>query len=116
MPLLVVSLSMAEPRPYVGAAFVCDRVLRETDGVQSAIRIVDKFTVTTKSDLPSDTEHGLQMTAFVNLKSGDVRGAHALRLRLCYPSGKTKDLPTLTEDYLGGEHGVSYTFQVVLGV
>jgi hypothetical protein len=30
--------------PYIGAAFLCEKILQEKDGVLSAIRIVDRIT------------------------------------------------------------------------
>ena len=31
--------------PFVAAAFICERVLREVDGVLSAMRIIDRVTI-----------------------------------------------------------------------
>ena len=113
---LLVLLAMAESKPYVAAAFICERVLREQDGVHSIVRIVDRFTAPPQPELPPSMKHGLPLTAFVLLKSGDVKGRHPVRMRLHYPSGNEKDLPELTEEFRGDEHGVSYTFQFVLEV
>ena len=46
MVFLVVSLYMANTKPFVAAAFICEKILRE-DNIYSAIRIVDTYTVTT---------------------------------------------------------------------
>jgi len=107
---------MAEPRPYVAAALICEKVLREETGVASLIRIVDVFTVPPQPQLPPDTKSGLPLTAFVALKSGSVTGKHPVFLRLHLPSGETKSVPELTEEFRGDEHGVSYVFQIVLEV
>lgn len=33
--------------PYVNAALICEKVLQETDGVLSVVRIIDRFTIVT---------------------------------------------------------------------
>lgn len=38
---------MPERKPYLSAAFFCERVMEEKDGVLSAIRLVDTFTAHT---------------------------------------------------------------------
>lgn len=79
--------------PYLAAAFVCEKVLGETDNVASAIRIVDTFTIAEPSELPTaespdpklklaiQTPHFL----FLSFKSGRFRGEIELRIKLKSP-------------------------------
>jgi len=113
MPDLVVSLGMSDTaKPYVCAAFVCEKVLREQDDVPSAIRIVDRFTVNEAA--PPGMTGGVAFTAFVILKSGAVTGRHPVHLRLNYPNGEQKDLPGTDAEFKGDEHGISYTVQIMV--
>lgn len=38
--------------PYLSAAFICEKVLVERDGVHSFIRVVDRFTIPIFSNIP----------------------------------------------------------------
>jgi hypothetical protein len=58
--------------PYLTAAFFCDKVLREQDGVLSAIRIVDRWNVNGATDTMPTTV--LQTTLVIAMKSGVYRG------------------------------------------
>lgn len=82
---------MTSNKPYVSAAFVCEKILRESDGAISAIRIVDTFYVPTDAP-PPDVNAGILITAFVSLKSDSpMEGAVSVALKT--PDGETKDMP-----------------------
>jgi len=96
---------MAKPntKPFITVAAVCEKVLREPDGVFSAIRIVDILTL--KEELispPANLPEGAQtvaaiqilnLTLLVALKSGDVTGEHLIRVVMRDPNDKTIPLP-----------------------
>ena len=66
---------MANPKPFVQAACICEKVLVEPDKVASLIRVVDTyFLERPKEPLPPNVEARLDLTIFVSLKSGDVTG------------------------------------------
>lgn len=75
--------------PYLSAAVLCEKVLREQDGVLSVIRIVDRITHTIADPNPPDEMPPvpLAFTALVAFKSGEARGSYTLRLRPEDPSG-----------------------------
>jgi hypothetical protein len=118
-PILVVSLLMAHPttRPFVQVASVCEKVLREPDGVFSAIRLVDILTLKTAMlpkppDLPADakaveTLQVFNLSLLIVLKSGTLTGEHRLGVAMRDPHNKTvpvgEDLPTV----LKGDDGVN---------
>ena len=78
--------------PYVKAAFFCDQVLREADGVISPIRIVDRLTHTERGpQAPEDMPpFSYRLFAVVMLVPGRARGRHAVRLELENPAGELR--------------------------
>jgi hypothetical protein len=74
--------------PFLMAAFICEKLLQEADGVSSAIRIIDR--ITRGGEVASA---GTQMepfpyiaTIFIGLKSGQARGPFTLKVILEKPS------------------------------
>jgi hypothetical protein len=84
---------MANAKPHVAVACVCEKVLIEPDNVVSVIRIVDTFYLQIPegfSAVPS-RPLGVALTAFVSVKAGDVTGQHEIGLVLRQPNGKKGD-------------------------
>ena len=80
---------MAE-KPYLAAAFLCERVLQEKDGVLSAIRIIDTYSVSIPKNLPEDAKATIQITALLAFKKaspGTEAEKHQITLQLFAPSG-----------------------------
>jgi|SRR5277367_2625982 len=76
-------------KPLLSAAFLCEKVLRETDEVLTAVRIVDTFYVTLPTNLPPGARPGIQTTlllSFVKMSSTGGQKHHAT-LRVYKPSG-----------------------------
>ena len=80
--------------PYLAAAFLCERVLVEQDGVLSAIRVVDRVTRTIVGPSPPDKMEPFdyEITLLVTLKKGHVEGSHLLNIALVSPPGDTRSL------------------------
>lgn len=120
---------MPNTEPLVGAAVICERVLQETEGVNSLIRLVDRFTLT-EVTLPVPQGVGVEgkpvqlidLTAFVMLKSGDIVGKSEAVIVMRHPvvdgkAPKTAKLPIKWElDLKGGEHGASLVAQFSMPV
>ena len=95
---------MAEGRPYLAAAFLCERVLEDKDRVLSAIRIVDTFVVPQQAGtIPADIRPGFSFTVLLSFKrsEGDSSNKHQATVRIHTPSGKPlkiegRDLPEPT--------------------
>ena len=99
---------MANTKPLVAAALICERVLREEGGVLTAIRIVDTFKRQTvpiatplKADGTSDATDAtfnaaqvLDMTALVILKAGSLSGQHEVAIVIRNPEGRETHYPT----------------------
>lgn len=71
--------------PYLGFAVICERVLTETDGVISLIRIVDRFTVRGPTESMPPTP--LSMWIAIMLKAGIYRGLAIISVQPVSPSG-----------------------------
>ena len=103
--------------PYLLAAFLCERVLNETDGVQSAIRIVDRFThsvVVDTHNVPMEPFNH-PITFFLLLKAGVASGSYNLRITLVKPSGDSPE-PFQQPIYFEGDEdrGVALSLGMVL--
>lgn len=79
--------------PHLAAAFFCERILQERDGVPSFIRVVERFTIPMPdpAKLPAGMQFPapvLQVTLVVSIKAGTIgAGKYNLRVRLNKPDG-----------------------------
>jgi hypothetical protein len=106
---------MPNAKPYVAVACVCEKVLIEPDNVASVIRIVDTFHLQIPDKPPSPgMATGVQLTAFIAIKAGEVTGEHELGLVLRHPSGKKGDPRKWPVVLNGGEHGANVKIEFVL--
>lgn len=71
--------------PYLHTAVFCDRVLRETDGIVSLIRIVDRWTVAGPAEQMAMTL--IQTNLAILMKSGTYRGSAKIQVTPTSPSG-----------------------------
>jgi hypothetical protein len=79
---------MANTKPFVSLACVCEKALQEADKVLSLIRVVDTYYVPpTPPGLPPDIKPAVDVTVVVTLKSGDVVGSYEIGLALRPPIG-----------------------------
>lgn len=80
-----------EKGPYLSAAFLCEKVLTEQDGVKSAIRIIDRVTHTVGSPSPPEQMEPFdyELAMLIRFKSGWARGPHSLQVNLIKPSGES---------------------------
>lgn len=93
-----------EGGPYLQAAMLCEQVLLETDGIKSAIRIIDRVTRTSVgTDPPREMEPFPESyKLLLKLKSGEARGLMPLELRLERPDG-TATAPVEQTVYFEGD-------------
>jgi hypothetical protein len=119
---------LSENGPYLVFAVICERVLREVDGVASLVRIVDKWTI--NGPLPKMVPVALPIWLAVGFKAGKFRGKSTLAIRPKTPSGQVVpgiEQPVLFEgeddngvnvfgqlNFLVQEEGI-YWFSVLLG-
>lgn len=71
--------------PYLSAALFCEKILRESDGVMSFIRVVDRWTVSGPSETMPNTT--IQTNLIITMKSGMYRGPSQIIVTPSTPSG-----------------------------
>ena len=72
--------------PYLIAALFCDKVLKEADGVNSLIRVVDRWNAAGNATaMPVLT---IKTTLFLAFKSGIYRGTTEIKIQPISPNGK----------------------------
>jgi hypothetical protein len=77
----------------VTAALLCEKLLREADGVPSAIRIVDQITIPELSpDVPSGV--GFSLWVLIALRGENLGGVHKMQLTGRAPTGRITELGT----------------------
>lgn len=112
---LVVSLAMANTKPFVAVACLCERAILETDGVVTLVRIIDTFTAQIPPNLPPNLKGSIPLSVFISVKSGDVTGEHQMGLRIRKPNEEPKVLRTWSVVLEGGVHGANTRLDVELG-
>ena len=87
--------------PYLAFAVICERVLREIDGVLSLIRIFDTLTINGSGQRLSPTN--LPLSLAVSFRKGGKEGKATVLIRPRSPSGG--DLPGIEQPILfqGGQ-------------
>lgn len=102
-------LNPFERGPYVQIAALCERTLREGDGVLSLIRVVDVITHTEANPDPPDTmpEFHYPLTLVISLKSGTARGRHQITITPEQPSGETLQPASTSINFEGEGKGVN---------
>lgn len=90
--------------PFLQAAFLCEQILDEKDGVKSAIRIIDRITRQAVGPNPPEEMEPFdyETKMLIKFKSGRARGPMRLQLRLQRPSGDSPP-PTIQTVYFEGE-------------
>ncbi|MBN2319866.1 MAG: hypothetical protein JXR49_12340 [Acidobacteria bacterium] len=75
--------------PYLSAAFLCERVLEEKDGVKSAMRIVDRIIsqVHGKEAPEKMPKLNAPLSLFLSLKTGKKPGKHEIKIGFTRPDG-----------------------------
>jgi hypothetical protein len=104
--------------PYLTVATFCEQVLEEKDGVQSLIRVVDRYFLQVPAGpLPPDVKAGIVTHLAVVVKSGDFRGPAELAVSLSTPTGGHAVKPvTAPLVFNGDEHGVSVVLRMAVSV
>jgi hypothetical protein len=88
---------VSNPKPFIQAASVCEKVLIEPDNVASPIRLVDTFTLNAPAEALSADLPVAPLTLYISLKSGDVVGEYEVGLQLNRPDGKTSPRRNFSE-------------------
>jgi hypothetical protein len=92
--------------PYLQAAFFCERLLEESDGVLSAIRIVDTVTIQDEERLSEAQAPLINLTLFIAFKAGEARGSFDLTVVMEEPTDNpahAQEQYSQTLDFYGTE-------------
>jgi hypothetical protein len=91
--------------PFINAAFFCEKVIEDKEGVLSAIRIVDRV-INTAVGLDTPTAMPpmpVALTLVITLKSGAAKGRLDVRIAVERPSGLQSDLASALSVVLEGD-------------
>lgn len=102
--------------PYITAALLCERVLQETDGTVSAVRIVDRVQYRLEPQLPPHVKPMISVQALVSIKSGPVTGQHTLKIISERPSGERRDVHAQPVELRGKDHGINLILNIGIGI
>lgn len=117
--------------PFVKAAFLCDRILQENDGVASYIRVVDQITAqsqafevgerppgvpppTVPDKMPASTIVNTNLV--VMFSAGGALGRHVLELRMRAPNGLYSALGTPQDIHFDGRRQSSIAMHAALNL
>lgn len=98
---------MAPSGPFVQVACFCEKVIQDTTGVFSLIRIIDTIEHSTSGPNPPEKmpPFNFRMYMVLMLKSGDALGRWNLKIEPHLPTGETKQPFTFTTHFEGEEKG-----------
>ena len=105
--------------PFVTQAVICERILRETDGVLTPVRIIDRITahiVPISEDVAEQVQQidkvQRRLSALITVKSGDVEGKRTLKL-VCKSLSMDQSYPVVFE---GGHKGMNLVLEMNLSL
>ena len=117
----------SRPRPYLTAALLCEKVLLESDGSVSVVRIADRVQLQMQGppglNLPGvavspsgmETVPIFNLTCLVAIKSGPFIGDYTLRLKFVTPSGTEQGAPIVHRGtMLGKDQGQNFVTQLYI--
>ena len=114
------AMAVNEPEdkgPFLQAAFLCEKLLTEIDGVKSAIRIVDRVTRQAIGPQPPEEmepfNHSLVL--FIRLKRGWTTGRHTVLVYMVKPSGETP-APYRQDIYFEGEEDWGVDLEINMNI
>lgn len=80
--------------PYLNAGFICEKVLREQDGVLSAVRIIDRLThAVPGGDVMEPFPYRMAMVLI--FKSGEALGTYQVAIQPIKPDTNEKPQPAI---------------------
>ncbi len=109
-------LVMPNTKPLLTAAFLCEQVLVEKDGVVTAVRIVDRLSIDYHTDQPDIPAIPFQLTFLVMVKSGSLKGRWELSLRIRTPTDKIIDTVKHQVELKGEEQGANWILKLTMPV
>jgi len=94
--------------PYLNMAVICEKVLREQDGIMSVIRVVDRVTITPPPDAPEQMPPtSLNLMLAVVLRAGVMQGQMNVGLSFTTPAGIDNQIGSVPVLFEGQDRGVN---------
>jgi len=96
--------------PFLAAAFFCENILQDNDGILSAVRIFDSFLIQLHADTPANIPSKefpirLDRHLLIMFKSGDAPGKHEISIKIIPPDGSHRDAQTNQLEFTKSPHG-----------
>ncbi len=106
-----------QPKPYVTAALLCEKVLQEKDETLTLVRVADRIQYRIQGQgLPEGIRPAVNIQGLVSLKSGPVTGDHRIRIVTERPNGDRKEAVAFPVKFLGKDQGQNLILNLTLGV
>jgi hypothetical protein len=105
--------------PFLAMAVLCEKVLREADGVISVIRVVDRVNVELRGPGAPDEMPPIpiSLNAVLSFKSGFAKGKYKVKLITRSPSGVESAAQNMPPIFLeGDERGANLIVSLQLSV
>src|SRR5947209_6629337 len=97
------------PGPYLTAALIAEKLLAESDGVTSIVRIVDRIAVQAEGlaelEKSQDNRMALPLTLVIAFRAGGFRGKSAALILQEGPSGQSEPMGASPIDFDGSPDG-----------
>lgn len=106
---------MANNKPFVAIACLCEKVLREPDGALSLIRIVDQFTVAVPPDVPEEFKPHISMQLVVALRGFGLIGKYDIVLKVYGPT-KASSPAKMPVEFKVDAQAINIVTTIVLGI
>ncbi len=112
---LVGRICMNKPRPYLGAALLCENVIEEKNGALTLVRITDRLEYEMEG-VPQGSSPVIVIRGLIAIRSGPVQGEFSLEIRPLRPNGQPKGPPLKIPPVklLGGDHGANIILNMQL--
>jgi len=96
--------------PYLACAVFCDSVVRGEDGAMTAVRMIDRMTLTIPADTPSNVPSAekailANIEGLIGFKKGDSAVKHKVKLVMNSPSGKNQAVMEQPAEFGGEPNG-----------
>lgn len=106
-----------QPKPYVTAALLCERILHEKDESLTVVRIADRIQYQMQGQgLPEGVKPLVTIQGLVSVKSGPVTGDHKIRIIAEKPNGDRKESAVFPVKFLGKDQGQNLILNMHVGV
>lgn len=114
--VLVVCLTMIDPKPLVSVACLCEKVLNEKDGVMTLVRVVDRFFVSPQLEGAEKFSPHLVLTLVLAIKANGNVGKHKLGFQL-HGSTESQPIQEIAVEFLEDNPriGANVVVQVAIG-